>query len=77
MCSCEYCEIFDNSFFYRTPPVAASDRATTLTHFDATFPVTTIDSGLVKLFYWLWLYIINYKGFILSVEHLNLVMIIY
>ena len=22
--SCEYCEIFKNSFFYRTPPVAAS-----------------------------------------------------
>ena len=21
--SCEYCEIFQNSFFYRTPPVAA------------------------------------------------------
>ena len=22
--SCEYCEIFNNSFFYRTPPVAVS-----------------------------------------------------
>ena len=22
--SCEYCKIFKNSFFYRTPPVAAS-----------------------------------------------------
>ena len=22
--SCEYCEIFINTFFYRTPPVAAS-----------------------------------------------------
>ena len=24
VCSCEYCEIFKNSFFYRTPLVAAS-----------------------------------------------------
>ena len=23
MFSCEYCEVFKNSFFYRTPPVAA------------------------------------------------------
>ena len=23
--SCEFCEIFKNTFFYRTPPVAASD----------------------------------------------------
>ena len=23
MFSCEYCETFKNSFFYRTPPVAA------------------------------------------------------
>ena len=25
MFSCEYCEIFKNTFFYRTPPVAASE----------------------------------------------------
>ena len=25
MFSCEICEIFNNSFFYRAPPVAASD----------------------------------------------------
>ena len=24
--SCEFCEIFKNNFFYRTPPVAASDK---------------------------------------------------
>ena len=24
MISCEFCEIFKNAFFYRTPPVAAS-----------------------------------------------------
>ena len=24
--SCEYCEIFKNSFFYRTPSVAVSDQ---------------------------------------------------
>ena len=23
MYSCEYCEVFKNSFFYKTPPVAA------------------------------------------------------
>ena len=28
--SCGYCEIFKNSFFYRTPPVAASDSPTTV-----------------------------------------------
>ena len=27
MFSCEICEFFQNSFFYRTPPVAASDNA--------------------------------------------------
>ena len=24
--SCEYCEIFKNSFFHKTPPVAASEK---------------------------------------------------
>ena len=24
--SCEYCEIFKNSFFHKTPPVAASQK---------------------------------------------------
>ena len=27
--SCEYCKIFRNTFFYRTPPVAASDKIRT------------------------------------------------
>ena len=27
--SCKYCEIFKNTHFYRTPPVAASDPNTT------------------------------------------------
>ena len=26
MFSCEYCEIFKNTFFYKTPPVAASEN---------------------------------------------------
>ena len=26
MFSCEFCEIFNNTFFYRTPPEAASER---------------------------------------------------
>ena len=26
MFSCEYCEIFKNSYFHRTPPVAASEN---------------------------------------------------
>ena len=24
--SCEYCEIFKNSFFHKTPPLAASEK---------------------------------------------------
>ena len=24
--SCEYCEIFKNNFFYKTPPAAASEK---------------------------------------------------
>ena len=27
---CGYCEIFKNNFFYRIPPVAASDSPTTV-----------------------------------------------
>ena len=27
---CEYCKIFKNCFFYRSPPVAASDSPTTV-----------------------------------------------
>ena len=36
--SCEYFEIFKNSFFYRTPPVAASGFSWDSTHFWPTIP---------------------------------------
>ena len=28
--SCEFCEIFKNNYFYRTPPMAASDKSLSL-----------------------------------------------
>ena len=37
--SCEFCEIFKNTFFYRTPPVAASDNLKLLLFRFATFIV--------------------------------------
>ena len=49
MFSCEYCEIFNNSFFYRTPPVAASKKSYLLTFAHSIFflPIPLMTLALV------------------------------
>ena len=53
MFSCEYCEIFKNSFFYRTPPVAASApglRMKGLRHFRSSLPEVFCKKGVLRNF---------------------------
>ena len=49
--SCEFCEFFKNTFFYRTTPVAASvfQRSRWLHYGNATLPVTFSDIYMVKM----------------------------
>ena len=46
MFSCEYCKIFMNSFFYKTPPVAASEKYEYIYSIHARFT-----QGLLQLFF--------------------------
>ena len=40
--SCEYCKNFKNSFFHKTPPVAASEKF-------KNFPVNISGGGVIEL----------------------------
>ena len=49
MFSCEICEIFKSTFFYRKPPVAASVSPTQIsTIFSSTFSEITVFSQILK-----------------------------
>ena len=51
MFSCEYCDIFKNTFFYRTPPVAASaySEASQTSNVKLLAKVIIIDRNLLNL----------------------------
>ena len=41
---CEFCEIFKNTFFYRTPPVAASEIASVASQWAFTYSKLTTET---------------------------------
>ena len=53
MFSCEFCEIFKNTFFYRTPPVAPSANS----HLPHSKQVALLDAGFFIVVYQLNLFI--------------------
>ena len=49
--SCEFCEISKNTFFHRTPLVAASVEKTFIDFSNKTFPIET---SIINLFHYIW-----------------------